>query len=199
MTAGLTPITGGLWLQEDFLTGADIAPLEAFLAATPTIAAHEPWDFSRFAFRRLVHGGAQIVTRLEACCGNPIWSGSRPIEGALIPHELLLLVDRVDDAVREIAPNSGFTSVYADHYECGGRFVPHIDRDCYGPLVAGVSIGEGTATLRFSKHDAHIDAHLQPGSLYVFGPPLRYRPWQHEIFDVTGRRFGVTLRTGSRQ
>ena len=186
----------GLWLWRDFLTIEENAEFDAELSALPRLDEHEAWRPDRFAYRRLVIDGEVVEGRLEASCGTPIWSGQGPVEGAPVPESLRTLMRRADTAAGAVEPSHGeFSSLFVDWYEAGGSFVPHTDRSCYGPFVCGISVGEGHVLLRFFGGADSIDLHVPPRALYVFGPPLRFAPWKHEVREVTGRRFGVTLRT----
>lgn len=66
-------------------------------------------------------------------------------------------------------------------YEHGAGVDPHIDREAYGPVVAGLTLGSSrvlqlTRPLRSSR----LEALLLPGDLYVMTGAARYR-WRHSI------------------
>ena len=100
--------------------------------------------------------------RAEAAAGDPIWLGTDWGRGVDIPSELVFLRERVGDAARDIdfggllgfSPNLSFTSTYVDRYLPGGGFFPHTDGDRYGAVIAGVSVGPGSAKLRLVERQA---------------------------------------------
>jgi hypothetical protein len=90
------------------------------------------------------------------------------------------------------------TSVYVDRYDTGGRFVPHTDREIYGPVVVGVSLGNGWGTLSFADgRETEVGAEVHPRSVYLMAEPLRFAPWTHRFELSEGRRWAVTYRSGA--
>lgn len=188
----------GLWFAEEAITEAENRALVERLLALPVNPPGSPLDVYRLAFRSLVLGGEPVEGRREAACGSPIWDGHGPSFGAPVPAWLSDVLPRVDGfAGSAVSDHLGFSSVYVDWYEQGGTFVPHTDRDIYGPLVCGLSAGEGNALIRFTDGHDVVDLTLPARSIYCFGPPLRDRPWTHEIVSVSARRLGVTFRTAA--
>ena len=90
-----------------------------------------------------------------------------------------------------------FTSVYVDRYPTGGTFVQHTDRDIYGPVVAGISLGQGSCRMTFKTPAENLEFTLHPRSLYVFAGQLRHAPVTHGIDQVSGERYAVTFRTAA--
>jgi hypothetical protein len=157
---------------------------------------HDPR--SSFAFTHVFVDGREVQGRLEACAGWPIWYEAGAARGQELTPELAVMAARVRASVRDAFGDADFTSVYVDKYPVGGSFVPHVDRDIYGPVVAGVSVGSGTAELCFSdetNREREVVLKLEPRSLYAFGQSLRRHPWRHEIRDVSDVRYGVTFRS----
>jgi alkylated DNA repair dioxygenase AlkB len=141
-----------------------------------------------------------------------------------VPPELRPLLGDASAVVRSLDLASqarlgpaGFTSLYVDRFAPGGRFVPHADRDIYGPLVATLSLG-APATVRFTCPDdiiptdepdtgsndrsgdggpLPVDLRLASGDLYAFWPPMRHAPWVHEVLPVAEPRISVSLRTAA--
>jgi len=188
----------------DFLSADEDRALVAYLAGVPQ-RAHEAYDpVHEFAFAHPVYDGEVVLGRSEAAAGEPIWFGGRPVQGTPLPEPLADLRDRAQDALRtsghtelERLAEAPFTSVYVDRYEAGGLFVPHVDRNCYGPIVVGVSAGPGEADLGFVHRTgelAPMSIPLAPRSLYAFCGAVRWEPWLHHVADVTANRFGITYR-----
>ncbi len=192
-------------LVRGFTSAAEDQALAEFLCSVP-LQPEGRVRSGQFAFRRLHIDGHDVVGRLEAAAGEPIWRDGRIGKGAAIPAPLAALRDGIVAAIdREgwwsllEAQPQAMTSVYVDRYEAGGSFVAHTDRDFYGPVVAGVSVGPGEARISFTCTGAPAKrVLLPPRSLYLFAGRLRHPPWQHSIDDVTGLRFGVTFRSADR-
>lgn len=200
------PHAGELIYLERFLSGRQNDDLVSFLDQVPRNAA-ETNSYTEFSFIRPVYDGSPIDSREEACAGSPVADAEgRPAFGAQLPGPLLELSRKVTTTLFEagLDPTVGadeltFTSVYADRYPPGGFFVPHTDRQWYGPLVAGVSAGGGSCSLTFSSGDGgeSFTVRLAPGSMYAFYGAVRRPPWVHAIHEVTGVRYGVTFRTAA--
>ena len=146
--------------------------------------------------------------RAEAAAGQPIWLGADWGRGVDIPPELLFLQERVSELATDIdfgellgfTPNLSFTSTYVDRYLPGGGFFRHTDGDRYGEVIAGVSIGPGSASLAFWSDEHHgsspeVEFTAEPNSIYFFCGPIRHSPWQHAVRGVTDLRYGITWRT----
>lgn len=66
-------------------------------------------------------------------------------------------------------------------YRCGVGVVPHVDREEYGPIVAGLTIASSRMmTLTPVRGKSRLDAMLLPGDLYVMTGEARHR-WRHGI------------------
>jgi len=156
-----------------------------------------------FAFFAPLVDGVRVAGRIEARAGWPVWDGHGPAPGAPMPPELETLAASVTDRLQTAdglrtptspAPNA-FTSVYVDRYPAGGKFVAHTDRDIYGPVVAGVSIGPGSCTLTFLFEGKPVFEHeLRPRSLYAFAGRLRAAPCLHQVTGVSDVRFAISFR-----
>lgn len=189
--------------EDDFLDADEHRRLAAFLRSVPTVPSGGRPSPSSFAFAAPTVESTVVSGRAEAAAGCPVWTADGPGSGAALPLPLAELAGRVSDHLAGEhdlwraagTPARRFTSVYVDRYLAGGSFVPHVDRDCYGPVVAGVSVGPGSCLLSFRSGGRTAVGHvLHPGSLYVFSADLRRPPFTHAISSVTDLRFGVTFR-----
>jgi hypothetical protein len=158
-----------------------------------------------FAFVAPHADGVVVEGRREAAAGTPVWTENGPADGVAMPRELAELASSVQQRIVGDGCRSemgvepvAFTSVYVDRYPIGGSFVAHTDRECYGPVVAGVSIGPGSCRICFEAPDRPpFMVDLAPRSLYVFTGDLRRTPWTHRIESVSDERFGVTFRSAA--
>ena len=84
--------------------------------------------------------------------------------------------------------------VLVRHYDRGRGVEPHIDRESYGPTVAGLTlVSSRTFHLTRPGFTSRIEALLLPGDLYVLTGPARHR-WKHSIPSVLADRFhGTTI------
>jgi alkylated DNA repair dioxygenase AlkB len=64
-------------------------------------------------------------------------------------------------------------------YERGVGTEPHIDREAYGPIVAGLTLGS-SRIFHLTRGRSRLEALLLPGDLYVMTGAARYR-WRHGI------------------
>jgi hypothetical protein len=195
-----------LGYRPGFLSSQEQRDVLGFLESVPVVEPEQRDVTSAFAFSAPRAGAIVVQGRREAAAGWPVWADGGPVSGVAVPGPLAALAERVgttlgaeasvvDCAGAELPP---FTSVYADRYPVGGSFFPHTDRDCYGPVVAGVSVGPGSCRITFECEGAvEVDQVLEPGSLYVFAGRLRDIPYVHRISEVTDLRFGVTYRSAS--
>jgi len=200
----LVPGTERVYYCPDFLSTAEHRHLVAYLRSLPIREPDDHDPVHEFAFAHPVYDGVVVRHRVEAAAGTPIWFGGAAVAGAPMPDELVSVRDRAqevllasDDADLRALVEAPFTSVYVDHYEHDGRFVPHADRDCYGPVVLGISAGPGLATLGFVHRDGALPSRsfqVEPGSLYAFCGDFRWEPWLHQVSDVTDTRFGISYR-----
>ena len=88
--------------------------------------------------------------------------------------------------------------VLVRRYDRGRGVRPHIDKEAYGPVVAGLTlVSSRTFHLTRPGWRSRLEALLLPGDLYVMSGSARYR-WKHSIPSVLDDEFrGVTLpRTG---
>jgi len=177
--------------------------LDRYLSSLPILSEGEVDRKQQFAFARPVYDGVEVTARAEAAAGDPIWVGERFVRGVSVPVQLMEALGRANRAVSEIPyaevgvdpPEAPLSSVYVDWYELGSFFVPHTDRVGYGPVVAGLSVGKGVITMRWSDGGVVHDVVIEPRSLYLFCGPIRYEPWTHSVIEVTDRRFGITMRS----
>lgn len=183
--------------------------LVEFLATVPERDEGETDASSEFFFQR--HPGRDgDAGRAEAAAGDPIWLGTDWGRGVDIPPAPLFLHDRVGLKAKEVGferllgftPNLSFTSTYVDRYLPGGGFFPHTDGDRYGEVIAGASIGPGSASFAlWSGDDDHASPEVEftvaPNSIYFLCGPIRRSPWRHAIRQVTDLRYGITWRTTS--
>lgn len=203
MLLAVAGIDRAYYLQ-DFLSLDEDRALVAYLATVPQREPEAYNPLQEFAFSHPVHGGEVVRERKEAAAGEPIWFDSGPARGTPLSLPLVDLRDRAQHAVRSSGVSDlarlaavPFTSVYVDHYEQGGLFAPHVDRDCYGPVVLGISVGPGRSRLSFVHRDGSLPSQsipLEPRSLYAFCGAVRWEPWLHYVFDVSGTRFGISYR-----
>lgn len=188
----------------EFVAHDERRALEAFLGSVPDRAAAEYDPRREFAFSHPMYDGTMITSRAEAAAGGPVWLEGEATEAVAIPPLLASLGVRVAATFPELplsASAAQLTSVYVDRYPAGGLFVPHTDRNSYGPAIAGVSVGPGTSVLEFlrpDRSDEPTGVTLRPGSLYVFFGEIREAPWLHRLVSVTDRRFGITYRSAAK-
>lgn len=193
-----------IWYQPDFLDDTAESELLGVLEEVPDRPFEERDPRTAFAFTQLVIDGESVVGRREAAAGHPVWFDGRARAGLPMLPIFDALARRAERWLAELVPRSPtlslspLTSVYVDRYPPHGRFVPHQDRGCYGPVVVGISAGPGSCRLRFAHSDemaTSVDIVLAPRSLYAFFGPIRWEPWTHEVVDTTDVRYGVTFRS----
>ena len=128
-----------------------------------------------------------------------------------LPEWLAQLSNRVREVASEQAkqlldPDGPFEQAIINEYLPGQGIAPHIDRDCFGPLVATVSLGSAV-NMDFccdSTGDAHVQR-LAPGSLVLLHGDARFK-WRHGIAKRRSdtwsgqrtkrqRRVSITFRT----
>lgn len=103
-----------------------------------------------------------------------------------LPEWLAQLSNRVREAASEkakqrLVPNQPFEQAIINEYLPGQGIAPHIDRDCFGPLVATVSLGSAV-NMDFccdSTGDEHVQR-LVPRSLVLLYGDARFK-WRHGI------------------
>ncbi|MGH9124718.1 MAG: alpha-ketoglutarate-dependent dioxygenase AlkB [Acidimicrobiales bacterium] len=191
--------------DQDFLPAGQHAELLAFLQAVPRVTPEARAAATSFVLAPPVADGTTVAGRLEGAAGQPVWTGVRPGVGVAIPPLLARLATMVNRSLGEAnlwaragEPPAPFSSVYVDRYPRSGTFMAHTDRDCYGAVVVGVSIGPGSCTMHFEIEGQAIAFALHPGSLYVFAGSLRRPPYTHRVDSVSDERFGVTFRSTAR-
>ena len=159
----------GLEYHRDFLT----APEEAALLAR-TDGAEWLTDLSR----RVLHFGYKYD-----------YANRKLDEAARIgplPEWLAQLTHRIhevasDDAQRLLDPLRPFEQAIINEYLRGQGIAPHIDRDCFGPVVATVSMGSAV-NMDFGRAatSEHHVVRLEPRSLVLMYDEAR-SAWRHGI------------------
>ena len=128
-----------------------------------------------------------------------------------LPEWLAQLSNMVREAASEEArqlldPHRPFEQAIINEYLPGQGIAPHIDRDCFGPLVATVSLG--SAVHMDFRCDSTGDEHVQrlvPRSLVLLYGDVRFK-WRHGIAKRRSdtwngqktprqRRVSITFRT----
>lgn len=113
------------------------------------------------------------------------------------------------DAVRVLDVHRPFEQAIINEYELGQGIAPHIDRDCFGPVVATVSLGS-PVNMDFScdnTGDEYV-RRLEPRSLLLLSGDARWK-WRHGIAKrradtwhgqkiARQRRLSITFRTITR-
>lgn len=201
--------SGHFIYEPGFLSETQAEELIAFFRQVPVRAPADQDLRHEFSFAQAQWEGKDVPGRKLAAAGDPIWLEGGPATGVTIPGPLASLRDEVSNRLQTMRLENlpalagqsvlPLTSVYVDWYSAGGYLGPHVDRDCYGPVIAGVSVGTSTAVMRFfceghGANGAH-EFELSPNSLYVFCGPIRHSPWQHEVLGGALERFGITFRS----
>ena len=128
-----------------------------------------------------------------------------------LPEWLAQLSSMVREAASEQAkqlldPHRPFEQAIINEYLPGQGIAPHIDRDCFGPLVATVSLGSAV-NMDFccdSTGDEHVQP-LAPRSLVLLHGDARFK-WRHgiakrhsdtwnDLRTKRQRRVSITFRT----
>ena len=111
-----------------------------------------------------------------------------------------------EEAKRLLDPQQPFEQAIINEYEPGQGIAPHKDRDCFGPVVATVSLGSAV-NMDFccdSTGDEYVQR-LEPRSLVLLHGDARFK-WRHGIAKrqsdtLNGqktkrqRRVSITFRT----
>ena len=91
--------------------------------------------------------------------------------------------------------------VIVNEYQIGQGIAPHTDRDCFGPVIATISLA-AHRRMKLSCGDEKEEIDLYPRSLLVMKGSAR-TDWKHSIPPVsaqgTARRISLTFRTIERQ
>ena len=103
-----------------------------------------------------------------------------------LPEWLAQLSNRVREAAsgeakQLLGPGGGFEQAIINEYWPGQGIAPHVDRDCFGPVVATVSLGSAV-NMDFcceSTGDKFVQP-LAPRSLVFLCGDARYK-WRHGI------------------
>ena len=86
-----------------------------------------------------------------------------------------------EEAKQQLDPDRPFEQAIINEYSPGQGIAPHIDRDCFGPVVATVSLGSAVNMdfCRESTGDKHVQR-LEPRSLVLLHGDARHK-WRHGI------------------
>ena len=163
-------------------------------------------DWSTELSRRVQHYGlkydytSRTVDRRENVVALPDWLRdlAHQIENTIcIGHSFLVDAESAD---------LRFEQVIINEYEPGQGIAPHIDRDCFGPVVATVSLGADTV-MTFKRRDTKeiFNQLLERRSLLILSGESR-SIWHHGIAKrlsdnwhgrkiLRERRISLTLRT----
>ncbi len=148
------------------------------------VTGHRPSGF------RVIPGFVAAADQREIECwilSNFAWETRR--QGSLPPSEEFPHDGPIPAWAEDLGRRMVGMHVFAhrpDHvllrrYERGTGVVPHIDREAYGPVVAGLTLGSSRVfQLTRAWRHARLEALLLPGDLYVMTGDARYR-WQHGI------------------
>ncbi len=128
-----------------------------------------------------------------------------------LPEWLAQLSNMVREAASEEAkqlldPHRPFQQAIINEYLPGQGIAPHIDRDCFGPLVATVSLGSAVNMdfCRDSTGDEHVQRLMQRSLVLLYGDARS--KWRHGIAKRQSdtwsgqrtkrqRRVSITFRT----
>lgn len=128
-----------------------------------------------------------------------------------LPEWLAQLTHKVraaasEDAMHLLDAHQPFEQAIVNEYEPGQGIAPHIDKDCFGPVVATVSLVSAVdMVFRCDATGDECVQRLEPRSLVLMHGDARWR-WRHGIAkrrsDTWGgqeiarqRRVSITLRT----
>ena len=103
-----------------------------------------------------------------------------------LPEWLAQLATMVREAASEEAkqlldPHRPFEQAIINEYLPGQGIAPHIDRDCFGPIVATVSLGSAVNMdfCRDSTGDAHVQRLVRRSLVLLYGDARS--KWRHGI------------------
>ncbi len=122
----------------------------------------ENWIRSNFAWERRRQGSLPPAEQYPHHGPIPAWAtalGERMVALGLFPYP----------------PDH----VLLRRYDRGVGVEPHIDREAYGPVVAGLTLGS-SRMFNLTRGGSRLEALLVPGDLYVMTGAARYR-WRHSI------------------
>lgn len=103
-----------------------------------------------------------------------------------LPEWLTLLAHKVrgaasEDSMHLLDAQQPFEQAIVNEYEPGQGIAPHIDRECFGPVVATVSLGAAVnMDFRFDITGEEFVQRLEPRSLVLMHGDARWR-WRHGI------------------
>ena len=191
---GAAPI--GLEYHPDFLAASDE---ERLLAHAPIDSLEWLTDLSR----RVMHFGYKYDYTSRSL-DETARIGPLPDWLARLSH--MVREAASEEAKQLLDPQRPFEQAIINEYEPKQGIAPHIDRDCFGPVVATVSLGSAV-NMDFCR-DFTADKftqRLEPRSLVLLYGDARYK-WQHGIAkrksDTWGgqkierkRRVAITFRT----
>lgn len=109
-----------------------------------------------------------------------------------LPRFLKLLRDR---CVERVGLNTiKFDQAVIIHYPPGSGIGPHIDAQCFGPVVLGVSLAS-PCTMTFRRSETEVcRVVLEPRSLVAMALEAR-TTWRHEILPVRKKRYSILFRS----
>jgi alkylated DNA repair dioxygenase AlkB len=184
----------GLEYHLDFLTASEEDGLVAHIDSSEWLT-----DLSR----RVMHFGYKYDYTSR---GLDETARIGPLPEWLAQLSLMVREAASDKAKRLLDPQRPFEQAIINEYLPGQGIAPHIDRDCFGPVVATVSLGSAV-NMDFccdSTGDAYVQC-LAPRSLVVLHGDARSK-WSHGIAKrhsdtLNGqrtrrrRRVSITFRT----
>ena len=130
--------------------------------------------------------------------------GSLPEWLRQLTHEVCAAAS--EDAMHLLDAHQPFEQAIVDEYKPGQGIAPHIDRDCFGPVVATVSLGSAVnMDFRCDATGEEFMQRLEPRSLVLMHGDARWR-WRHGIAKrrtdtwsgqkiARQRRVSITFRT----
>ncbi|MYF45444.1 MAG: alpha-ketoglutarate-dependent dioxygenase AlkB [Rhodobacteraceae bacterium] len=189
---GAAPI--GLEYHPDFLAGSDEERLLAQIDNSEWLS-----DLSR----RVMHFGYKYDYTSRSL-DESARIGPLPEWLAQLSHKVREAAS--EEAKRLLDPHQPFEQAIVNEYEPKQGIAPHIDMDCFGPVVATVSLGSAVDMDFCRDFTANKFTHrLEPRSLVLLCGDARYK-WQHGIakrkFDTWNgqrierkRRVSITFRT----
>lgn len=157
--------------------------------------------------RRVQHYGYRYnysTRKVEVCKEGILKELSQPLL-----RFNLHAVDLFDGSLESEMVDDGFlrpTQVIVNEYNAGEGISAHVDADCFGDMIAVISLGSGTV-MRFTHVDTGEEEsyYIPPRSLLIMEGEARTK-WKHEIpkrqrdlidgkFIPRNRRVSITYRT----
>ena len=187
-----TPI--GLEYHSDFLAASDEERLLSHIDSLEWLA-----DLSR----RVQHFGYKYDYTSRSLDET---ARIGPLPEWLAQLSLMVREATSEEAKRLLNPHQPFEQAIVNEYEPKQGIAPHIDRDCFGPVIATVSLGSAVNMdfCRDSTGDEYTQR-LEPRSLVLLYGDARSK-WQHGIAKRKSdkwngqkierkRRISITFRT----